>query len=144
MSEMLLVGCKLPHGFIMELPPEATKETFMKPTPPGKRFTIAGAASLRNRDSKKALARYDFAFTPVPKEFADEWFRVNKDRSCVTGGFVFVADKQDRANGIAQDRVAVVTGLEPLNGTVDDRGRPVDKRLQSKVQNDAFAEPMGI
>ena len=145
MSEMLLVGCKLPHGLVMELPAQAVdKDNFMKPLPPGKRVTLKGAASLYNQKTKKSPTVFEFATTPVPKEFAEEWFRRNKDRSYVAAGLVFLADKQDRADGIAKERRDVATGLEPLNGTANAAGVPVDPRFSRREPNPELAEPMGI
>ncbi len=145
MSEMLLVGCKLPHGLVMELPAQVVdKDNFMKPLPPGKRVTLKGAASLYNQKTKKSPKSYDYAITPVPKEFAEEWFRRNKERAYIANGLVFLADKQDRADGIAKERTGVLTGLEPLNGEANAAGVPVDPRFSRREPNPELAEPMGI
>ena len=144
MPEMLLIGCKLPHGLVMELPPNPNKDDFMKPRAHGHRVTLNGAASLYNQRQKKAVSTFEYALTPVEKSFAEEWFKRNSDRDFIKNGFVFIADKQDRAEGIAKERRDLATGLEPLNGDTSSTGAPVDPRFTRRNPDPKLIEPTGI
>jgi hypothetical protein len=136
MTEMVLVGCKLPHGLILELlDPIKPGEDFMKPHAAGKQVTIKGACSLYNQVDKKSRSHFQYAITPVDKAFFDEWYRRNKDLDCVRNGLIFVTEKQSIAEGLAKERVDVKTGLEPL-------AQQDDPRMKRAEPNPAYVEPI--
>jgi len=135
-SEYVLVGCKLPHGLILEIL-EAPKpgEDFLKPRVAGHRVTLKGACSLYNQSTKKSAMNFDYAITPVEKSFWEKWYAINKDRDFIRNSLIFVADKQDRAEAIAKERtLAVKTGLEPLS-------QENDARMKRNEPNPAYLEP---
>ena len=142
MADFVLVGCKLPHGLVLEILDRPTKEDFMQPRPIGKQVKLAGACSLYNQRTKKAPMNFDYAITPVDKSFWEEWYKRNKALDCVRNGMIFVADTQQRADGIAKERRETFTvGLEPLKVTVDRDGHPIDPLLQrANIPNPEFAE----
>jgi hypothetical protein len=136
-GQHVLVGCKLPHGMILELLAPADKENFMQARNAGKQITLKGACSLYNQTEKKSRAAFDYAITAVDKSFWDEWYPKNKDREFMRNGLVFVTDganAQSRAEGIAKERHDVRTGLEPL-------AQENDARMK-RAEPATYAEPL--
>ncbi len=112
------VGCKLPNGLIMELI-EPVQGRQLIPAPIGERHTLKGANSqlLKTPFGPVAQGTHRYGITHVPKEFAEEWFRRNKDFECVKRGQVFMVKDEATARGEAKDRQddkVTRTGLEAL------------------------------
>ena len=114
----VMIGCKLPNGFIMEI----VKPGLLNiPAAPGKRYTIAGANSLRTDERANPLI-HKFAYTPVDAEFAAEWFKQNAELAFVKSGAVFQQKNPKDAAAEGREKVRdVVTGIEPLNPDKDKR-----------------------
>ena len=142
MADFVLVGCKLPHGLVLEILDPPTKEDFMQPRPNGNQLNLAGACSLYNQRTKKAPMHFGYDITPVDKAIWEEWYHRNKTLDCVRNGMIFVADTQQRAEGIAKERrESVRIGIEPLNRAADAQGHPLDPRMQrANIPNPEFAE----
>lgn len=122
--DMVFVGCKLPHGLVLELTPKVDEKDFLKPQPAGKRVTLSGACSLFNRRTVKVPSQYDFAVTPVEKSFWEAWIKDHRDMECVKNGMVFVTDKAATAAEMAKERAGSTTiGIEPLSGQDDPRNK---------------------
>lgn len=124
MGTTVTVGCKLPHGLIMELPGKAEG---LQPAPVGKRVEIKGANSLR-LDRKEMATSYDTAFTPVEEEFARAWFKRYADMTAVKGGMIFIREKQADAVAQGKEMALEATGLEGLNPKGDQRAGNVPGR----------------
>lgn len=137
------IGCKLPHGLVLEL---ITPGTLLQPGPRdmARRVTLKGANSLRE-DKRVSQGEFPVAFTEVEEELWDEWYSRNKDMEFIRKGFVFKADATEgrgaKASLAAQskERTKERTGLEAL-ATKDDprlkiaRGVTTDEEHLRAVQ----------
>lgn len=56
-----------------------------------------------------------YALTYVPKDFWDKWAAQNKDFPPLKAGFLIAFEKQDTVEGIAREKVDVMSGMEPFN-----------------------------
>ena len=56
-----------------------------------------------------------YALTYVPKDFWDKWVVQNKDFPALKNGFLIAFEKQDTVEGIAKEKVDVMSGMEPFN-----------------------------
>jgi hypothetical protein len=116
-TTMVVVGCKLPNGLIMELG-----------KPGDDAYT---QVRLRGMNDSNIVGGY--GLTEVSKEFWDAWFRKNKNLTFVKKGFVFSHADMASARDVAKERALELTGLEPLNphkddrikGAKDDSGKPL-------------------
>lgn len=113
----VIVGCKLPHGFVMELIEYPEMKQGLIPREAGKRVTINGANTVVVQSvNPKELP---FGRTSVDADFAREWFKRNKDTKMVREGYVFqVGDKASFKDATA-DRSNLRTKLEPLDPNKD-------------------------
>lgn len=134
----VVIGCKLPHGLVMEIVEPGKDDTGKfgtMPGPVGTRVTLNGAHSVPR--SKGALGEYPslkvypYGLTVVDEAFWKAWHARHKDFSFVKDGLVFVAADQKAAMAMAKERVgSVSTGLEPLSPAADDKSKG-DKRLST-------------
>lgn len=130
-EEMVYVGCKLPHGLVLEIPepgmmegihPETgkiIKVAGRKPAPVGKRYVLKGANSMRRSD--RAQGQYPYAITPIPKAFWERWLARYKDADFVTKGFVFAEDTARDAQASAKEKLPEMTGMEAMQQEKDPR-----------------------
>lgn len=119
----VIVGCKIPSGLIMELIEPAPANQIMPKLAQGKRVVLPGAHSRIAAGTNPV--DLPPTLTPVDAEFAEAWFKRNKDLSFVQSGLVFIETKQSDAEARAKDITPasqLPTGLEPL--TQDDRRIP--------------------
>ncbi len=56
-----------------------------------------------------------YALTYVPKEFWDKWAAQNRDFPPLKNGFLIAFEKLDTVEGIAKEKVDVMSGMEPFN-----------------------------
>lgn len=98
-TETVTVGCKLPHGLILDMTVAGQ---------PPRRFRVKGMNSAR------VIGGYGIT-QGVPKDFWDKWIRKNVALSFVKKGLIFA--EGDRASAIdkAKDGAKLLTGLEPIN-----------------------------
>ena len=119
-TKTVIIGCKLPHGYVLELVTPHAFETSTMPAPTGPRVELAGANSLR-------IARTNphdhvYATTEVPQEFWDKWVAMNPHNEPLKKGMIFVAANAAQARGEIKDRQGdIKTGLEPINPDGDKR-----------------------
>lgn len=97
-TKMVVVGCKLPNGIILEL---------------GKRNT-EGHKSVRLRGSNTTRVIGGFGLTDVSEDFMTAWLKKNARLSFVKRGLIFIQGDQDRATAHALHHSELKTGLEPL------------------------------
>lgn len=98
-TKMLVIGCKLPNGLIMEL---------------GK-VGDSNHRTVRLEGSNAARLVGGYGFTRVSEEFWTEWEKKNRHLSFVRQGLVFAHADQASAEDHAKDGAPVKTGLEPLD-----------------------------
>lgn len=141
MAEFCSVGCRLPHGIVLEL---IQPGKMRRPMPAGKRVTLKGANSvLTGRDNFNPIVS-GFGVTAVDREFAEEWFKRNADMDFVKNGAVFKVPKAADAQAAIRERERDSTGLEPLNPAVDAQGNNTDPRLIAEVSDAAHLAELGL
>lgn len=130
-ADMVQVGCKLPHGLIMEVPEPGTMEGIdpvsgrvikvqgRKPSPVGERYILKGANSMRRSD--KAQGQFPYAITAIPKEFWERWLARYKDAPFVKNGFVFMEPSLKDAQASAKEKLKEATGMEAMAQEKDPR-----------------------
>jgi hypothetical protein len=130
-ADMVMVGCKLPHGLIMEVPEPGTMESVdpntgkvlkiqgRKPAPIGERFILKGANSMRTRSG--AQGQFPYAITPIPRAFWERWIARHKDSEFVKKGFVFAEDSMRDAQASAKEKLPETTGMEAMAQDKDPR-----------------------
>ena len=146
-TDTVLVGCKLPHGFIMEVvqpgafpcDKDGRPQLSLAPVAAGTRVIIKGSNSER-KDSRKAQGLHMFATTRVPRSLWDAWYARHQNEAYVRNGLVFVAEDKDEAEGLAKDQIGQRTGLEALAAEKDPR-MPKSQNPNTQVEVDPDSRP---
>lgn len=106
-SDVVIVGCKLPHGLVIHLPNDQRR--------------------VRLNGSNTSLIAGGYGMTAVPADFASAWFDLNKSVPYVANGAVFMAPDQPQAEDQAAEMAGdVQTGLEPLKANAPAPGLKPD------------------
>lgn len=96
MAKIVVVGCKLPHGLILEHPMDPTKKV-----------ELVGK-------NKALIVGADYASTEVDGDFWEQWAAVNKEFPAVKSGAIFVAKSAADVAAVARENVDRKTGFEPM------------------------------
>lgn len=96
MAKTVVIGCKLPHGLIIELPTDTTKKVTL------------------NGRNKAVIVGAEYATTEVDSDFWDTWLALNAEFPAVKSGTIFVAKNATDAAAIATETAERETGFEPL------------------------------
>lgn len=96
MAKTVVIGCKLPHGLILELPTDTAKTVKL------------------NGRNKALIVGADYATTDIDSDFWDMWFALNSDFPAVKSGAIFVAKSAQDAAAMAKEFAERETGLEPM------------------------------
>lgn len=96
MAKITVVGCKLPHGLVLEHPANPEHKVTLRGL---NRISIIGA---------------DHCTTEVDGDFMDAWLAANKDFPALHSGAIFVAKSIGDAAAIATEFKDRETGLEPM------------------------------
>jgi len=138
------IGCKLPHGIVLELfeqdEPGVTRHFSQPPRSKGK-VILKGANSLRT-NPRAHQGVHPYAITEVDASFWREWIsnRDNSQREFIAKGLVFEAPNRIDAQAMAKERRRERTGLEGLNPTVQkDPRMPKAANENAQVETDAEA-----
>jgi len=94
-EKTILVGCKLPHGLIIEDPADVSKKVKIHGL---NRSKIIGAS---------------YAATRVDRELWDRWIVAHKDFSAVVSGAIFAAKNANDIQAIGKENENRKTGFEP-------------------------------
>ena len=97
MAKNIVVGCKLPHGIVLQHPMD-----------PNKTVTLAG----RN---KATIIGADHSTTEVDAEFWESWVMVNDDFAPLKSGAIFVAKSSADAAAMSKEFEDRKTGFEPMD-----------------------------
>ncbi len=110
MAATVSVGCKLPHGLMLQLY-SAPKDN--KPAKAlGKPVRIAGA-NQNYTETGLIVPKGAFGLTDgVDKAFMDKWMHDNRDMEAVTQGLIFVHDKDVSVRAEGKARKEQMTGFE--------------------------------
>ena len=110
-DEMVLVGCRLPNGFILSLGEGEDTVTHV----------VKGTAHYIMPNDKRKFTAPDLingaALTPVPKKFWEAWSEKYKNSVSLRGEnpSLFAATSRNEVSAIARDHEKTKTGLEPLD-----------------------------
>lgn len=96
MAKLIIVGCKLPHGIILEHPMDALQKI-----------------ELKGINSTQIIGA-NYATTEVDADFWAQWEAVNKEFPAIKAGSIFVAKNATEAAAIADDFKGRKTGFEPM------------------------------
>ena len=132
-TETVIVGCKLPHGIILELGYILGKGGEVTRGPKYQSFVIKGTNEGRQFKGEKATAG-EWALTPnVPKDFWDEWLKKNGELGYVKADLIFAMPEAKSAATVVREREALTTKLEPLDPKGDPRVKIKDVKPYSQA-----------
>ncbi len=97
MAKIVIVGCKLPHGLILEHPMDPTVKV-----------ELAGK-------NKALILGADYASTEVDSDFWEQWAAVNKEFPAVKSGAIFVAKSSADVAAVARENADRKTGFEAMD-----------------------------
>ena len=97
------VGCKLPHGLILQLPKTS------------QRVTLRGANSNTVLGLDGKVARGTCGYTKVDDAFIQAWLKLYAQTTMVKNGLIFVAKNEAEAKAEAADTAAQKTGFEAVD-----------------------------
>lgn len=93
----VIIGCKLPHGIVLEHPLDSTKTKVIKGL---NREIVVGSG---------------YGTTEVDIDFWEQWVAVNKEFVPFKNGSIFVAKNKESITAVAKEYEKVKTGLEPID-----------------------------
>ena len=96
-AKTVLIGCKLPHGLILDHPLDVSKKV-----------ELAGL-------NKAIIIGADCATTPVDGEFWETWKTVHKDHPAIKSGAIFEARTTEEVKAKAKELKEEKTGFEPMS-----------------------------
>ena len=95
-AKTVLIGCKLPHGLILDHPLDVSKKV-----------ELAGL-------NKAIIIGADCATTPVDGEFWETWKTVHKDHPAIKSGAIFEARTTEEVKAKAKELKEEKTGFEAM------------------------------
>jgi len=95
-AKTVLIGCKLPHGLILDHPLDVSKKV-----------ELAGL-------NKAIIIGADCATTPVDGEFWETWKTVHKDHPAIKSGAIFEARTTEEVEAKAKELKEEKTGFEAM------------------------------
>ena len=95
-AKTVLIGCKLPHGLILDHPLDVSKKV-----------ELAGL-------NKAIIIGADCATTPVDGEFWETWKTVHKDHPAIKSGAIFDARTTEEVKAKSKELKAEKTGFEAM------------------------------
>ena len=95
-AKTVLIGCKLPHGLILDHPLDVSKKV-----------ELAGL-------NKAIIIGADCATTPVDGEFWETWKTVHKDHPALKSGAIFEARTTEEVKAKAKELKEEKTGFEAM------------------------------
>lgn len=96
MAKIVIVGCKLPHGIIIEHPMDPSK-----------------TVEIKGKNSAMIIGA-DYATTEVDGDFFEQWHAVNKEFPAVKSGAIFVAKTIADVTAMAAEFKGRKTGFEQM------------------------------
>lgn len=96
MSKSIVIGCKLPHGIILEHPSDITKIIEL------------------NGKNKAMIIGSEYGITEVDSEFFEQWNLVNKNFPALKSGAIFMAKNTSDIVSMASEFKERKTGFEPM------------------------------
>ena len=111
MSKRVTIGCRLPHGLVLE--------------------HKGASVTLKGKNSRVVAGLYvpeqDFATTEVDAEFWEAWSKEHSTFPAVTSNSIFVAKDPSSAEAVAKELRAESTGFEQLDPAKEKDVKKLDK-----------------
>jgi len=109
---VVTVGCKLPHGLLMEMGKRGNEDY--------------KAVQLRGCQSSRIVG--GFGMTEVSEEFMTAWLKKYSKAPFVKKGMVFIMPDAASAADVAKERSEIKTGFERLNPKDAPAGLEIDEK----------------
>lgn len=113
MSKKVLIGCRLPHGLVLEYR--------------GVSVTLKGKNSKVLPSVGIYVPEQDFATTEVDADFWEAWIKEHSTFPAVTSNSIFVAKDPSSAEAVAKELRAESTGFEQLDPIKEKDVKKLDK-----------------
>lgn len=126
-GETVTIACKLPGGLALRLHEWVETrvpvlgggfqtEKIARATQDPIVIIRGNAVAANVRPRAEIVGHQGFALTRgVSKDFWDRWLAQNPDLPAVKNGLIFASPTTDRARDEAEDKIDLITNLEPLN-----------------------------
>lgn len=114
MSKKVTIGCRLPHGLVLEVK--------------GVSVTLKGKNSKVIPSVGIYVPEQDFATTEVDADFWEAWFTQHSTFPAVLSGAIFIAKDAASAESIAKELRNEPTGMEQLDPAKEAEVKPLDKK----------------
>ena len=107
-NNSVFIGCKLPHGIVLQLTEVAKSDR-------GDLVHVFNGEpiTLKGQNSSSVIGGY--GITEVPEDFWNEWLRQNSKLKAVRSGLIFAQPKRKEAMAQAADSETLKTGTEALD-----------------------------
>lgn len=130
-----IVGCKLPHGYKLEL--------FSDPKKTGGVTQVLESFTVKGNNAARIVGGYGIT-AGVPREFFTEWLRRNAKLPAVVNGAIFMHVDVESAEARAKEGREIRTGIEPIDPIMDARakGLTVDKEAAAAYRKQQAENPM--
>jgi hypothetical protein len=123
---VISVGCKYPHGLHLDIRQHGQ---------PVKRVTLKGINSLSKGMIIRPATIGGYAVTDnVPKEFFEEWMRLNACHPAVVNHLVFAHEEKASVVAMAEERSELKNGLDPIDPSKKILGQ--DGKVVLEARND--------
>lgn len=126
-SNIVMVGCKLPHGLHLQLYEDGIAEASKE------KIKIKSGAPVTLKGANSSSIVGGFGLTEVRADFWDAWIKANANFPAVKNGLIFAEARRDRAADRAIDQATAKTGVEAIDPNKPAKGiDPVpEKELKS-------------
>lgn len=123
-NDVVIVGCKLPHGYWAEIiptPRQAPDGQVRSPGPAGTRIELKGAnsaattAALGGSVIRVNPRVHNYGRTPVSREFWERWSKQETAKALIDKGFIFAEARDADFKAHAREKLPEKTGLEGLS-----------------------------
>jgi len=112
MSKRVTIGCRLPHGLVLE--------------------HNGVSVTLKGKNTKVVAGMYipeqDFATTEVDADFWEAWFTAHSTFPAILSGAIFIAKDVASAEAIAKEFRNEPTGMEQLDPAKEAEVTPLGKK----------------
>lgn len=122
MTDMCLVGCKLPHGLKVDLP------------------GMDAPITLKGANAARVMGGYGIT-KGIPRESFRKWLRANAKRDFVMNGSVFMVDDEKSARSRAAEGRDEKTGFEAMDPSKPPSGIVMDDDAKKALAKQVAENP---
>lgn len=117
-NSIVVVGCKLPSGLIVDLCDPATDEH-------GRAIMLPRRQPVTFKGANSSNIVGGFGLTEVDADFWEAWIKQNPTFPAVKAGLIFAQERRDKAADNAMDHAAAKNGFEGIDP--DKPGKGVER-----------------